>query len=382
MNKKVVILLTNPLEMDNRVCNEAKALTNAGFDVVVYAWDRERRYSNEVDGIVEGIKIKRVLIKSSFGKGLMQLLGFMSFWIICFWRLIINDFDIVQCVDLNTLAAGFFAAKIKRKRIVYDSHEDFPAAMLDAGVKILSPLSEKVECFLIKRVNAVLTVSDKIAEILKSRGAKHPYVIPTTKPLSEYNYAEEKLADLRKRLGVEGKFIFLYLGLLYHHRNLLEIIDIFKNDIRGNTVFVIGGYGALEEDIKKAVVGCDNIKFIGRVLASEMSLYTKAADVIFAVNKSTSRNSNETIPNKLFEAIAASKPIIGANVGPLGEIIRKTGCGLAINPDDTNEVRNAVSRLSLDEKLYNELTLNALKAQKMYNWEKTSEELIKVYKNL
>lgn len=382
MKKKVVILLTNPLEMDNKVCNEAKALANAGFDVIVYAWDREGKYSNKTDDIVNEIKVKRVLIKSSYGHGLRQLFGFISFWIVVFWRLMIFNFDIVHCVDLNTLAPGFLAAKIKRRKIIYDSHEDFPASMLDAKSKCLAPLAEKVESFIIKRVNMIITVSDKIADILKKRGAKKIHVILTTKSLSEYNYTEEELINLRRKFGLEKKFIFLYMGLLYHYRNLLEIIEIFKNYVSEESVFLIGGYGILEEDIKKAASNCKNVIFVGIILASEISLYTKASDVLFAVNKITSKNLSVTIPNKLFEAIAAGKPIIGSNVGPLGQIIKETNCGIAVSPDRPDEIKNAILRLISDRNLYNQLCQNAVKMQKIYNWEETSKFLIDCYRKL
>lgn len=368
--------------MDNKVCNEAKVLRNVGFDVVVYAWDRERKYSNKIDDIVNGIKVKRVLVKSTYGQGLKQLFGFISFWVVVFWRLMVFNFDIVHCVDLNTLAPGFFAAKIKRKKIIYDSHEDFPASMFDAKVKCLASLSEKVESFLIKRVNVVIVVSDGHARILELRGAKKLYVIPTTKSLAEYNYAEEDLVNLRRKLGVEKKFIFLYMGQLYHHRNLLEIIKIFKNYIGEESVFVIGGYGTLKEDIKRAASNCKNVIYAGMVLAGEVSLYTKASDVLFAVNKSTSKNLSATIPNKLFEAIASGKPIIGSNIGPLGEIIRETKCGIPINPDNPGDLKDAIFKLISDKGLYSQLSSNARKAQKTYNWEKTSKKLIDFYLKL
>jgi len=380
--KKIIILLTNPLEMDNKVCNEAKALINASFDVVVYAWDRERKYSSNINGIVDGIRVKRVLIKSAYGQGLKQLFGFISFWIVVFWRLMIFNFDIVHCVDLNTLVPGFLAAKIKRKKVVYDSHEDFPASMLDAKVKHLAPLAERVESFIIKRVNMVIAVSNGHARILKLRGAKKLYVIPTTKLLSEYNYTEEELFNLRKKFGLEKKFIFLYMGLLYRHRNLLEIIEIFKKYVAEENVFLIGGYGILEEEIKKAASNCKNVIFTGMVLASEVSLYTKASNVLFALSKSTSRNMSTTIPNKLFEAIAAGKPIIGSNVGPLGQTIRETNCGIAINPDKPDEIKNVILRIISDKNLYSQLCLNAVKVQKIYNWEKTSRKLVKHYKEI
>ena len=382
MNKKIIILLTNPLEIDNRVTNEAKSLAKAGFDVVVYAWDRERRYSNEVDGIVDGVKVKRVLIKSTYGEGSRQLFGFISFWIVVFWRLIAFNFDIVHCVDLNTLLPGFMAAKIKRKRIVYDSHEDFPSSMLDGKTKNLAPLAENVEKFILRRVNRIITVSNQIAQILKQRGAKEVYVIPTTKPLSEYACAQVDIDNLRKKFRLEKKFVFLYIGILYLHRNLLEIIEIFKQNISHENVFLVGGYGTLEKDIRKKTAECENVIFAGRILASEIPLYAKASDVIFAVNKSTSRNSNVTVPNKIFEAIAAGKPLIGSNIGPLGQIIKETNCGIAINPDNPAEIKDAILRIVSDKDLYNQLRLNAEKAQKIYNWQRTSKELISCYKGL
>ena len=54
--EKVIILLTNPLEIDNRVYNEAKSLADAGFEVTVYAWDREARYSNKIESDFGNIK--------------------------------------------------------------------------------------------------------------------------------------------------------------------------------------------------------------------------------------------------------------------------------------------------------------------------------------
>src|SRR3989338_8549326 len=251
MDKNVIILLTNPLEIDNRVCNEAHALIDAGFNVIVYAWDMERRYSNKIDDVFDGIKIRRILMKSAYGQGPKQLYSFICFWTIILFRLMLSNFDIVHCVDLNTLAPGFIAAKIKGKKIVYDSHENFPAAMLDSKIKNLSFFAEKVESFIIKRVDLVITVSEPIAQVLRSRGAKKLHVVPTTKPLSEYGYPQEHLVELRGKLVLENKFIFLYMGLLYQHRNVLEIIEIFRNYVSGNNVFLIGGYGTLEEDVKK-----------------------------------------------------------------------------------------------------------------------------------
>ena len=71
------MLLSNPLMVDPRVYNEAKALTDAGNNVTVIVWDRKNQY--EVESIIDGIRIIRihndVLMKFLFNDLLRKLLN-------------------------------------------------------------------------------------------------------------------------------------------------------------------------------------------------------------------------------------------------------------------------------------------------------------------
>ncbi|RKY36124.1 MAG: hypothetical protein DRP78_04405 [Candidatus Omnitrophota bacterium] len=383
MKKKVVVLLISPLEIDSRMCNELKTLITAGYDVIVYAWDRERAFSDKAYGKVEGIPVNRVLVKSAYGRGVGQLFNYFCFWVIVFFRLLKINFDIVHCVDLNTLLPGVIAAKLKRKKILYDAHEDFPALMLDLKVRPLVPLAAKAESILIKMVDSVITVSNPISDVLKKRGAREITVVRTTKLLAEYDYTQDQVFSLRKKLGVQDKFVFFYIGLLSHNRKLIEIANIFTQDQNNDIVFVVGGYGILEEELKKAAQECAKIVYIGRIAGNEVPLYTKASNVILAVNTKKSKNSNTTLPNKLFEAIAAGRPIIGSSLGPMGRIIRETECGLTVDdPDNAENIKKAIFTIISDKAIYAKLCCNAVAAQQTYAWEKTAKTLLRVYKNL
>ena len=65
--KKIIMILTNGFGSDPRVYKEAKTLVQAGHDVEILCWDRENKYINKEDEIIDGIKIKRFFARSKYG---------------------------------------------------------------------------------------------------------------------------------------------------------------------------------------------------------------------------------------------------------------------------------------------------------------------------
>ena len=72
--KKILMLLSNAFDPDPRVHREAAALIRQGYDVRILCWDRDLKAS-EFETI-DGIKIQRVCVKSTHGRGSTQ----MFFW--------------------------------------------------------------------------------------------------------------------------------------------------------------------------------------------------------------------------------------------------------------------------------------------------------------
>lgn len=373
------MLLSNPFDTDPRVYNIARALLKE-YKVTVFAWDRKGGYPSIET--IDGIQVIRTSLKSTYGKGIKQLLAFMLFQIKALVFLLKNNFDIAHPNDFDTLIPAFVAAKIKRKKIVYDCHEDYPAMMKDRNLNFIAFVIDKIQSFIIKRLDLILVVSPLFEKAFEEKGAKNIKRIFNCKNIDDYFVGEEEIKQLRGDLGIENKFVFLYIGALTVNRNLKELLDIFERISDPNAVLVMGGLGVLKEEVENKAASSKNIKFIGKISPDKIPLYSKAADVIVAVYSKKSLNNVRSIPNKIFEAIAAGKPIIGSNAGPLGHIIEETGCGLAINADDVEELKNAILRLISDKKFYDKLSSNAIEAQKIYNWERTSKILIESYEKL
>ena len=75
----MVITVSNPFKPDPRVYKEARSLVKHGYEVTIIAWDREGKYPKEE--LFEGIKIKRIKLKSGYGNFLDFVLKLPLFYL-------------------------------------------------------------------------------------------------------------------------------------------------------------------------------------------------------------------------------------------------------------------------------------------------------------
>lgn len=82
------------------------------------------------------------------------------------------------------------------------------------------------------------------------------------------------------------------------------------------------------------------------------------------------------IPNKLFDYMAARKPVVVSNVAPMKRIVRETKCGFVYEDYDIDGLVQTLKSLE-DSKIRYRLGTNGYNAvASCYNW-KTEEEVLK-----
>src|SRR5215831_15904177 len=186
----VLMLLTNAYEPDPRVRQEALALIGMGCHVRLLAWDRDLKAPRAE--CMEGVEIERVLLASRHGRGSTQLFFYAWLYLKMLWKGWRTRFDVVHCHDLDTLPLGFVIGKLKRKPIVYDAHESF-TDMLQGSVH---PAVRRglvwLENVLIRRVDLLITVGEKLRRHFVERGARHAVVVGNWKRLEEYSRTPEQ----------------------------------------------------------------------------------------------------------------------------------------------------------------------------------------------
>lgn len=375
----VLMLLTNSYDPDPRVRQEALSLLAMGYHVRLLAWDRDGK--SPAAERMEGIAVERIHLSSRHGRGTMQIFFYLALYLQLFFRACRISFDIIHCHDLDTLPLGFLVAKLKRKPVVYDAHENF-VGMLTGNVHpwVCRALGW-IENFLIARVDLLITVGEKLRHSFVARGAARSAVVGNWKSLSEYQRTEQQNYALRKELGIPiDALVITCITQLLKNRMIEELVEAAK--VFPEVYVVLAGKGALEEQVRRWAAEQPRIVYPGFIHASEVPAYTCASDVIYCGFELTNPNAAFAAPNKLFEALAAGKPLITPDIGEIGDLVRRANCGEVLPEMSISAVRHAID-LARDPYIRTVWTRNAQDlGRREMNWEKGYAVLKEEYARL
>ncbi|MCK4757543.1 MAG: glycosyltransferase family 4 protein [Thermoplasmata archaeon] len=374
--KHVVMLLSNPFRPDPRVHKEAKALVGAGYKVTILCWDREQKYPKQET--IDGILIRRLGPESSFTSTKIFLKTIRKFWKEARNEMSSMKIDIIQSHDLDTLSPAVKEAKSRKIPLVYDSHEIYHQMADERLSGFMVKLVKVYEKWLVKKPDAVICVNDRFGDILASWGANVAGVIMGCPP--EHVASPEEISRIRQQISPDGKLVVMYIGVLEPNRNVMELVEGFTGGKSPEARLLLGGYGTLEKEV--ANKSGPRYQFIGPVNPKDMAAYTLASDILVAVYDPAFGNNRDSVPNKLFEAMSVSKPIIVAKGTWTGQTVEKLNCGLAVKYG-SDEVFQTIDKLLANKELYEKLGKNGRMAfEAEYNWPVMEKRLLKIYHRL
>jgi glycosyltransferase involved in cell wall biosynthesis len=171
-----------------------------------------------------------------------------------------------------------------------------------------------------------------------------------------FNWVDEELfqprprnAELAAKLGLTGKFNFLYGGNFGPFQGIDTIIRAAARlqhipDIQ----IALVGTGQLDRELRQlaADIGAKNVHFTGRVDQTLMPEIYSLADVLL-IHLNESEYLRATIPSKTQTYLAMGRPIVIAASGDSADVVAESGAGLVVPPRD----EEALARAMLD--MYN-----------------------------
>lgn len=365
--------MANPYRPDPRVHIEAKALADAGHKVTVLAWSRDTGQAEETkDGAVDVLRVGPACPFRSAAKMLLRL---PRYWFAALGASRKMEFDIVHSHDLDTLPSALVLGRLRGKPVLYDAHEMYAAMVKDDIGPFFKPL-QMVESCLVRRADAVITVSDTLAREISRRRTDRPRIVmtsPDTCPLTE-----QVVKGVRERYGLDG-FVVSYLGSLEPGRFVEQLLDAFSPK-DGITVLVAGN-GSLEESVKKAAVR-PHVKYIGSVPADEALKVTAASDLVTAMMDPSNPNNVVGTPGKILNSMALAKPYVTTQGLRIAEMTQRVGSGLVI-AYDIDAFREAVLKARQDPKALIEMGRRGREHfDSEMSWEKSRRELLETYDRL
>ena len=368
-----LMLLANPYRPDPRVQIEAKTLADVGHRVTILAWSRDTGDAESAkDGTVEIIRVGPTCPFRSAAKMIMRL---PRYWLsaLCASRKI--EFDIVHSHDLDTLPAGLMIGWLRDKPVLYDAHELYAAMVRDDVGPMFRPLKMLESC-LVRRADAVVTVSDTLAQELSKGRTEKPSIVMTSPDIAPLPDAEVRA--VRERYGLTG-FVVSYLGSLEPGRFVEDLLDAFTPE-DGVTVLV-AGKGSLEEKVIQST-GRSHVKYVGAVSTDEALRLTAASDLVTAMMDPANPNNVVGTPGKILNSMALARPYLTTQGLNIAEMTTRMGTGL-VTAYDRVVFREAVLTAKLDQRGLVEMGRRGRKHFETHmSWAKSRRELLEAYDRL
>ena len=281
-----------------------------------------------------------------------------------FIKLLFSKFDVVYGVDLDTLFPAWLAARLKGKKLIYDAHEYFPEVAEVVNRPKTKRMWERIEAFLVPKIDIGITVSQSIADIFKKKYNKKFIVL---RNLPELQPLDTSIAKQEKSLVFQGK--------LNYGRALPELVKAMHHI---DTVLTLAGNGDLEEELKQIVQQenlMDKVKFTGFIPPNEIHRFIHQFEIGINLYSGGGLNNTFSLNNKFLNYIQAGLPIVSIQY-PEYERINETYEVCAFVKDTHPEnIANTINELLSNKLRLNTLKENSLKARKHLIWEKEKEKL-------
>ena len=284
-----------------------------------------------------------------------RVINFLSFMVSSFWAgLRVKDVDLVWGTS-PPIFQGITAwalALLKRVPFLFEIRDLWPAFAVAVGV-LTNPLliraSEWLERFLYRRADLLMVNSPGFTEHVKARGARRVELIPNGADTRMF-HPEDDGQHFRQAHGLEGKFVALYAGA-HGLSNDLDVVLEAAAQLRDQPEIAVVLLGDGKEkprlQARAAAMGLENLHFIASVPKDQMSEALAAADACIAILKPIEMYKT-VYPNKVFDYMAAGRPVILAIDGAIREVVESAQGGIVVPPGDAQSLGDAIRLLAAD----------------------------------
>ena len=245
---------------------------------------------------------------------------------------------------------AWLLARLKGVPFLLEVRDLWPAFAIAVGVlqnKLLIRLSRWLEGFLYRHADHVIVNSPGFIDHVNSRGAENISLIPNGSDPDMFNPNSDG-KSFRKKHGLEDKFIVLYAGA-HGMSNDLEVVLRAAAHLKNNENIQIVLLGSGKEKAKlqslAKEMALSNVHFLSPVPKLEMPEALAAADACLAILKPIEMYKT-TYPNKVFDYMAAGRPVILAIDGVVREVVDSANAGVYVPPGDPKALSAAIKDLA------------------------------------
>jgi glycosyltransferase involved in cell wall biosynthesis len=364
---RVLVSVTNDLVNDQRVHKVCSSLAAEAWEVCLIG--RRLKDSASIDNRTYQTRRFRLL----FNKG---ALFYAEYNLRLFFFLLFTKSDVLHSNDLDTLLANFLVAKLRRKHLVYDTHEYFTGVPELQSRPLVRGIWKRIESWIFPHLNHLFTVNESIASIYVDEYNKSlipirniPLKVEEIKPIerSELGYSPSDFLLVNQGTGINID------------RGMEELMEALRN-LPSNVKLILIGKGDVIPKLKKEISNSElkaRVQFIDPLPYAEMMRITAMCDLGLSLDKDNNVNYRFSLPNKIFDYIRAGIPSLCTNLPELRNIIERYGNGILLERCEPEQIKKGIEKARIEGKP--SFLGGIKKASKELYWEKEVLPMLDTY---
>jgi glycosyltransferase involved in cell wall biosynthesis len=274
-----------------------------------------------------------------------------------------SEFSIPIILELNTMLS-----EEQRKRLHYPK------------------LARYFETSILKRVDGVCCPSETLRSMILERGITEGKITitPNGVDFTKFDFRLDP-GRIRKRFGLDGKFIVGFVGILTRLWGADTILESARQVLSecDDVHYMIVGDGREHSEIKKFIENnglSDRFTLTGGVSHSDIPWYIASMDL--AIAPYSYKEPFHGSAMKIFEYMAMAKPVSASAQGQIKDLIQNGENGMLIEPDDSLGLAQAILRLRRNSNMMREMGLKARAAVENCTWEANAKNVLAIYRQI
>jgi glycosyltransferase involved in cell wall biosynthesis len=309
----------------------------------------------EQDG--DGIKVIRSYTYQALHRSFIhRVFSFLSFMASSFIAgLGVKNVDLVWGTSPPIFqgVTAWLLARLKGVPFLFEVRDLWPTFAIAVGV-LKSPLLIKMslwlERFLYRHADRMIVNSPGYLVHVAERGARQVDLVPNGSDPEMFNPSDPG-TGFRLTNQLADKFVILYAGAHGMSNDLGIVLEAahILTQTQPQVRIVFLGDGKEKPALQKtaAELHLDNVVFLPPIPKDGMAAALAGADVCLAILKPIDEYKT-TYPNKVFDYMAAGRPVVLAIDGVIREVVDTAGCGIFAQPGNPSALAQAIQVLAAD----------------------------------
>ena len=348
-----------------QIAKMCEAFIEAGVDltlVVPRRWkapaDMQSFYTLRIPVPLVQLRIPKLYVLGTFGFFVSSLFFMMRYSFFLILKRFRGEHFLIYTVDMDSFSSALLPLL---GRCVTEMHTPKPASVATR--------------FFFKRVQGVIATNPLIREALAMTFAIPPECLicePNGVDIRRFSNVSSQEEARRKLLLPTNEKLALYIGRMYEWKGLEIISEATVYLAEQNiTLGIVGATRAeFETVVKKSGEG---IVFFGSCSSAQVPIWLAAADVFFILGtKRDEASYRYTAPMKIFEYMAAQRPIVASRTPALSSMI--TDEVLWYEPGNANDFACALIQ-AMEHPDHSRIT-RALALAQYHSWSARAQRII------